>query len=168
MFSKVEGSFLGTELEAEVDKRVEWLMCSYGELEILDENDDSLEFALGIATQSGSSVALNGFDGRLGFRITVAYSLPPFIEVGGATVDLAIFPFSSHHRCWSELAGGSPGSIGSYPMRSSSSSESSGSSVAAVCPTSALRRSYSWRLISWRRGSFIILTVHWNVANTGR
>lgn len=70
MGSSVEGSFLGMGLGADGDKSVEWLMCSYGELDILDENDDSLELARGIATQSGSSVALNGFNGRLGFRMT--------------------------------------------------------------------------------------------------
>lgn len=66
---------------------------------MLDENDESLEFARGIATQSGSSVALKGFDGRLGFNTTDESSLPPCVDFGGATVDLAIFPFSSHHLC---------------------------------------------------------------------
>lgn len=103
-------------------------MCSYGELEIL-ENEESLELDLGIATQSGSSDGVNGFEGRLGFSITVEF---PLTDFGGPTVDLAILPLSSHHLCRSELAGGKPGSIGSYPIRSSSSSESSLSRLAAV------------------------------------
>jgi hypothetical protein len=98
--SNAGGSFLGAVLEADEDRSVEWLMCSYGLLEMLDEKDDSLELALarGTATQSGSSVALNGFDGRWGFNITEE-SLPPSVTFGGATVDLAIFPLSSHHLC---------------------------------------------------------------------
>ena len=35
--------------------------------------------------------------------------------------DLAGWPLSSHHFRLSELAGGRPGSIGSYPIKSSSS-----------------------------------------------
>jgi hypothetical protein len=97
--SNAGGNFLGAGLEVDVERRVEWLMCSYGELEILDEKDDSLELARGIATQSGSSVTLNGFDGRLGLRITEEYSLPLLVDFGGATVDMANFPFSSHHLC---------------------------------------------------------------------
>jgi len=41
------------------------------------------------------------------------------IWLGGK--DFADSPLSSHHLLLSELAGGSPGSIDSYPMRSSSS-----------------------------------------------
>jgi len=66
---------------------------------MLDEKDDSLELDRGTATQSGSSVGLNGFDGRFGFKMTEECSLPPFMDFGGAMTDLAILPFSSHHRC---------------------------------------------------------------------
>lgn len=126
------GGFLGDELDAaEVERRVEWLIYSYGELEML-EKDESLELDLGIATQSGSSVGVNGFEGRLGLSTIVELSRCPPVVFGGPTVDFAILPFSSHHLCRSELAGGKPGSIGSYPIRSSSSSESSLARLAVV------------------------------------
>ena len=101
------------------------------------ENDESLESDRGTETQSGSSVGWNGFAGRLGFRMTVEL---PLGGAGGATADRAIFPLSSHHLWRSELAGGRPGSTGSYPMRSSSS-ESSLRRFVVGCPMSALRRS---------------------------
>jgi len=83
-------------------------MCSYGELDML-ENEDSLDSARGMLTQSGSSVGLNGFDGRLGFSIVEK----PLAGLGGATTDRAILPLSSHHFWRSELAGGRPGSMAS-------------------------------------------------------
>lgn len=57
--------------------------------------------------------------------------------------------------------------MGSYPISSSSSSESSLSRFATDCPTSALRRSYSCRLSLSRLTSSTMLTVHWKVAYTG-
>jgi hypothetical protein len=139
-------------------------MCSYGELEMLEENDPSLDPARGTATQSGSSLGVKGFDGRWGFSMAEELSL---VILGGAIPDLAILPLSSHHLWRSELAGGRPGSMASYPIRSSSSS-SSRSRLTPSCPMSALRRSYSSRLIRSRRASSTILTVHWKVAYTGR
>lgn len=65
----------------------------------------SLELMLGTVTQSGSSVSSYGFEGRWGFGIK------PFC--GGWIFDLAGWLLSSHHFRVSELAGGSPGSIGS-------------------------------------------------------
>ena len=67
----------------------------------------------GTVTQSGSSVGVYGFDGRLGFGITPCR--------GGLRADLAGCPLSNHHFLLSELAGGSPASIESYPIKSSSS-----------------------------------------------
>jgi hypothetical protein len=161
------GNLRGAELLADVENNVEWLICSYGELEML-EKDDNLEPDLGTATQSGSSVGWKGFEGRLGLRTAVVLSRAPLEGCGGPTVDFAILPFSSHHLCWSELAGGRPGSTGSYPIKSSSSSESSSSKVLVVWPTSAFRRWYSCLLIFSLTSSSTIFTVHWNVAYTGR
>lgn len=59
---------------------------------------------LGTLTQSGSSVGVNGFDGRLGFNAA------PF---GGRIAERAGCPLSNHHFLRSELAGGRLGSIGS-------------------------------------------------------
>lgn len=59
----------------------------------------------GTVTQSGSSVGVYGFEGRLGFGTNPL--------CGGLTADLAGLLLSSHHFLWSELAGGRPGSIGS-------------------------------------------------------
>jgi len=80
----------------------------------------------GTVTQSGSSLYVYGFDGRLGF------GRAPFC--GGSRPDIAYLPLSSHHFLLSELAGGRPGSIGSYPIRSSSSVSSS-AALAVVDPT---------------------------------
>lgn len=96
--SNGSGSFLGAALVVEPDRMVEWLICSYGELEML-EKEESLELARGTATQSGSSVDGNGFDGRLGLRTMTPLSWPGFGPRGGPAVDLAAFPFSSHHLC---------------------------------------------------------------------
>lgn len=93
--SKGGGSFLGVVLEADVERSVEWLMCSYGELEMLEEKEPSRELARGTATQSGSSVGVKGFAGRLGLRMTA--ELPLAGGLGGETLDWAIFPCSSHH-----------------------------------------------------------------------
>jgi hypothetical protein len=135
-------------------------MCSYGELEMLEEKDPSLELARGTATQSGSSVGVKGFGGRFGLRMMVELPLAGF---GGDTSDCAILPCSSHHRCRSELAGGKPGSIASYPIRSSSS-DSSMSKAEPPCPSSSFRRSYNSWLIFSRKASSTMLTVHRNVA----
>jgi hypothetical protein len=59
-------------------------------------------------------------------------------SVGGLTKDLAGIPLSSHHFLLSELAGGSPGSIASYPIRSSSS-DSKSSPFVTGWPTEARR-----------------------------
>jgi hypothetical protein len=67
----------------------------------------------GTVTQSGSSVGMYGFDGRLGFGIRPC--------CGGLRADRAGCPLSSHHFLLSELAGGKPASIESYPIKSSSS-----------------------------------------------
>lgn len=56
-------------------------------------------------TQSGSLVGVKGLLGRPG--------LGTWREVGGAAVDRAGMPLSSHHFLLSELAGGKPGSMGS-------------------------------------------------------
>lgn len=61
------------------------------------------------------------------------------MALGGVAVDRAILPFSNHHFCRSELAGGRPGSIESYPIRSSSS-VSSAVRLAVPSPTSAFLR----------------------------
>lgn len=82
----------------------------------------------GTVTQSGSSVGVYGFDGRLGFGIR------PFC--GGLISERAGCPLSSHHFLLSELAGGSPASIESYPIKSSSS-VSSFWALAVVVPTSS-------------------------------
>jgi hypothetical protein len=81
----------------------------------------------GTVTQSGSSVGVYGFDGRLGFGIM------PFC--GGLISDRAGCPLSSHHFLLSELAGGSPASIESYSIKSSSS-VSSFCALAVFVPTS--------------------------------
>jgi hypothetical protein len=57
----------------------------------------------GTVTQSGSSVGLYGFEGRLGFGIRFC--------CGGLRLDRAGCPLSNHHFLLSELAGGSPASI---------------------------------------------------------
>jgi hypothetical protein len=67
----------------------------------------------GTVTQSGSSVGVYGFDGRLRFGIRPC--------CGGLRADRAGCPLSSHHFLLSELAGGRPASIESYPIKSSSS-----------------------------------------------
>jgi hypothetical protein len=67
----------------------------------------------GTVTQSGSSVGVYGFEGRLGFGITPC--------CGGLRAERAGCPLSNHHFLLSELAGGSPASIESYPIKSSSS-----------------------------------------------
>ncbi len=72
------------------------------------ENDDNRESDRGTLTQSGSSEWENGFGFLLGLRIVCWDDL---IGLGGVTVDRAILPFSNHHFCLSELAGGRPGSI---------------------------------------------------------
>lgn len=117
---------------------------------MLDEKEPSRDPARGTETQSGSSVAAKGFEGRLGFST---------IDFGATTSDCAILPFSSHHLCRSELAGGRPGSMASYPIRSSSS-DSPRSRATPGCPSSAFRRSYSSRLILFLTASSTILTVH--------
>lgn len=84
----------------------------------------------GTVTQSGSSLTVYGFDGRFGFGTA------PFC--GGLKADRAGWLLSNHHFRLSELAGGRPGSIESYPMRSSSSVSSVFVS-AVVEPTSKRR-----------------------------
>lgn len=74
------------------------------------ENDDNLESARGTVTQSGSSDGAQGLGWRLGLRMV---DVDPSIAFGGVNVDWACFPFSSHHFCRSELAGGKPGSMAS-------------------------------------------------------
>ena len=101
------------------------------------ENEDNRDSDLGMLTQSGSSVGTYGFDGRLGFIMVWNAGLSGF---GGLNEDRGILPFSSHHFWRSELAGGSPGSMASYPIRSSSS-DSSVARLAVSPPTSAFRRS---------------------------
>ena len=103
------GSFLGTELDAEDESSIEWLTCSYGEVDML-ENDDKRDSDLGTLTQSGSSVGIWGFVGRFGFRMVCDAGFSGF---GGLMDDLAILPLSSHHFWRSELAGGRPGSMAS-------------------------------------------------------
>jgi len=142
---------------------MEWFICSYGDVDML-EKEDRRDSDLGTLTQSGSSVGTYGLDGRLGFRIVCCLGFSGF---GGLMEERAILAFSSHHFCLSELAGGRPGSIASYPMRSSSS-VSSPAKLAVSPPTSDFRRSYISRLILSRTCSFTILTVHSNVAYTGR
>lgn len=112
----------------------------------------ALAFTRGTVTQSGSSVGIQGLEGLEGFGMA---SL-----LGGRIVDLAGRPFSNHHLLRSELAGGRPGSMESYPI-SSSSSVSSLRELATVPPTSAFRFSKIRRLRSSRIFSSIILTVHW-------
>src|SRR5262245_19342684 len=85
---------------------------SYCELDTLD--NDCADEERGTETQSGSSVCANGFEGRFGFSNAIL----PSCAFGGDASALADLPFSSHHFCRSELAGGSPGSIASYPMKS--------------------------------------------------
>ena len=81
-------------------------------------------------TQSGSSDARKGFDSRFVFGTCRA--------TGGPALALTPAPPSSHHFRPSELAGGRPGSIASYPMRSSSSVSST--SLVLKRPTSSRRR----------------------------
>jgi len=49
------GSFLGPELDADAESIMEGLTCSYGDVEML-ENEDKRDSDRGIVTQSGSSV----------------------------------------------------------------------------------------------------------------
>lgn len=99
------------------------------------EKDESLDSVLGTVTQSGSSEGIKGFGALLGFRMA---DWPGPLGRGAETSERAIFPFSSHHLWRSELAGGRPGSIASYPINSSSSVSSPSKSVAGP-PTSAFR-----------------------------
>lgn len=108
---------------------------SYGELERLDTPGDALD----TDTQSGSSVILNGFDGRFGFSATGC----PFRLLGMGICARAGCLLSNHHRFRSELAGGKPGSIASYPIKSSSSVSSPSATLAVVSPSSAFLRAYS-------------------------
>lgn len=80
----------------------------------------------GTVTQSGSSLYVYGFEGRLGFGTAPL--------CGGSSSDLAKLLLSNHHFLLSELAGGRPDSIASYPIKSSSSVSSSGE-FAVVDPT---------------------------------
>jgi hypothetical protein len=107
--SKGGGSFLGIELEAEDESNMEWFTCSYGDVDIL-ENDERRDSDLGTLTQSGSSVGTWGLAGRFGFRMVCDAGLS---GLGGLMEDRAILPLSSHHFWRSELAGGSPGSMAS-------------------------------------------------------
>lgn len=63
--------------------RVEWLICSYGEVDML-EKDESRESALGTVTQSGSSDGVKGLGCRLGLRIVDVELSSGF---GGVMVD---------------------------------------------------------------------------------
>ena len=101
------GSLLVLGVPAEVDNVAGLLIISYAELARLVW--DCLEDDRGIDTQSGSSVGVNGFGGRLGFSTLII----PLPVVGGTMSTRAGWPFASHHFCWSELAGGSPGSMAS-------------------------------------------------------
>jgi len=65
------------------------------------------------STHSGSGLGVNGLLGRFGFG--------EWLLDGGSTRAFAGKPLSSHHFLRSELAGGSPGSMLSYPSKSSSS-----------------------------------------------
>jgi len=85
--------------------------------------------ALGPDIQSGWLLGVHGLDGRSGLG---SMPLP-----GGCSVERAGIPLSSHHLRLSELAGGRPGSIESYPRRSSSSSLSSFWAF-AVAPATAI------------------------------
>lgn len=134
--SKGGGSFLGVVLDAEDERRAETLTCSNGEVDML-EKDDKRDSDLGTLTQSGSSVGAYGLVGRFGLRIVIYAGLS---GLGGLMCERAIFPFSSHHFWRSELDGGRPGSIASYPIKSSSSN-SSVARFAVSPPTSTLRRS---------------------------
>jgi hypothetical protein len=82
-----------------------------GAIDLVDCCRDA--FIRGTVTQSGSSVGVYGLEGRLGFRIAPC--------CGGLRADRAGCPLSNHHFLLSELAGGSPASIESYPIKSSSS-----------------------------------------------
>ena len=64
-------------------RKVEWLMCSYGEVDML-EKDDSLESARGTVTQSGSSDGTKGLGCRLGLSIV---EVEPSMAWGGVTPD---------------------------------------------------------------------------------
>jgi hypothetical protein len=103
------GSFLGIELDADDESSIEWLTCSYGEVDML-ENDDRRDSDLGTLTQSGSSFGRWGLACRFWFRMVCDAESLGF---GGLTEDLAILPLSSHHFLRSELAGGTPGSMAS-------------------------------------------------------
>lgn len=82
-------------------------------------------------------------------------------------LDRAGWPLSNHHFRLSEDAGGSPGEMGSYPIKSSSSVSISWV-FAVVEPTWVLLFSYICRLKDSRRDSSTMLTVHRKVAKTGR
>ena len=126
------GSRLEAGVPADVDIVAGLLIISYAELAKLDW--DCLEEDRGTDTQSGSSVSEKGFAGRLGLS-TLDMSLP---TAGGVMPTRADWPCASHHFWRSELAGGSPGSMASYPIRSSSS-ELSSSSKDVLSPISAFR-----------------------------
>lgn len=126
------GSLLVLAVPADVDKAAGLLIISYAELAMLDW--DCLEEERGMDTQSGSSVGVNGLAGRFGLSTL----LIPFPVTGGVMSTRADCPFASHHFCLSELAGGRPGSMASYPMRSSSS-ELSSSTILVLSPNSAFR-----------------------------
>ena len=74
---------------------------------------------------------------------------------------------SSHHLRLSELAGGKPGSMDSYPFKSSSS-VSSTFPLAVKVPTDDLRCRYNSALNSSLCFSSTKLTLHKKVAYTGR
>lgn len=98
---------------------------------------------------------MNGFDGLFGFGVAPSCM--------GLMSDRAGLPLSSHHFLLSELAGGKPGSIESYPIKSSSSVSIVGA-LAVEEPTSARRVSYISLLKSSRMPSSTMLTTHWKVA----
>jgi hypothetical protein len=77
------GSFLGPGLPDILVTDVGMLTSSKGDVDMLDK--DCLEDDLGTDTQSGSSVRVNGFVGRLGLR-TIGM---PLAALGGATFALA-------------------------------------------------------------------------------
>lgn len=131
--SKGGGSLLALGAPAELDSAAGLLITSYAELAMLDW--DCLEDERGTDTQSGSSVGVNGLGGRLGLSTLVM----PLPVTGDVISTRAGWPFASHHFCRSELAGGSPGSMASYPIRSSSSELSSSRIEAPLSPSSAFR-----------------------------
>ncbi len=104
---------------------------------------------LGTTTQSGSLVGAKGFEGLEVLRVEFPSGGPTFDRTGRPSKDcqkvnpseealVDYIPLSNHHLRRSELAGGSPGAIESYPIRSSSSF-SPFLALAVVSPTSALR-----------------------------